>query len=110
MLRSSSSLKLVVGAGGGGGGGGGTVTFTLVFAVTVPLSLRAVSVYEVVLLGNTCRVPLPCTAPIPGSMLTDVASFTDQRSVAACPRSIDDGSAVNCAIEGLGGGGGGGVS
>jgi hypothetical protein len=38
-----------------------------------------------------------------------VASLTLQRSVADCPRWMVDGSATNCAIEGLAGGGGGGV-
>jgi len=36
-----------------------------------------------------------------------VASLTDQRSVAAWPRSTVDGSAANVAIDGLGGGGAG---
>src|SRR5262249_37390846 len=43
-------------------------------------------------------------------MLTEVASLTDQRRVADCPRSIELGSAGNCAITGafagVGGGGG----
>jgi hypothetical protein len=64
---------------------------------------------------------LLCTAPN-GSIVIEVASLTDQRRVDACPRSIEDGSAVNCATTGafavsvvvvvvvvLVGGGGGGV-
>jgi hypothetical protein len=39
-----------------------------------------------------------------------VASVTDQRSVALCPRSIELGSAVNCVIVGALGGGGAGCS
>src|SRR5438874_2680478 len=39
-------------------------------------------------------------------MVTEVASVTDQRSVADCPRSIELGSAVNCAMTGAFGGGG----
>jgi hypothetical protein len=45
------------------------------------------------------------------SIEISVASLTDQRSVADCPRSMELGSAVNCVIVGaLGGGGGGGGS
>jgi hypothetical protein len=36
-----------------------------------------------------------------------VASLVDQRSVEDCPRSIERGSAVKLAIDGLAGGGGG---
>jgi hypothetical protein len=44
-------------------------------------------------------------------MDTSVASLTDQRRVADCPRSIELGSAVNCPIVGgFGAGGGGGAS
>ena len=61
------------------------------------------------MLGNTWRLPLVCTGPSPGSIVTEVASLTDQRRVADCPRSIELGSAVNCAItgafDGVGGGG-----
>ena len=52
------------------------------------------------LLGKTWRLPLLCTGPSPGSIVTEVASVTDQRRVADCPRSIELGSAVNCAITG----------
>jgi hypothetical protein len=52
-----------------------------------------------VLLGNTWRLPLLCTWP-KGSIVIEVASLTDQRKVDACPRSIEDGSAVNCATTG----------
>ena len=64
------------------------------------------------LLGNTWRLPLLCTGPSPGSIVTEVASLTDQRRLADCPRSIELGSAVNCAITGafVGAGGGGVVS
>jgi hypothetical protein len=43
-------------------------------------------------------------------MVTEVASLTDQRKVDDCPRSIEEGSAVNCATTGaLGASGGGAV-
>ena len=61
------------------------------------------------MLGNTWRLPLVCTGPSPGSIVTDVASLTDQRRVADCPRSIELGSAVNCAMTGAFAGAGGGV-
>ena len=64
----------------------------------------------VVLLGKTWRLPVLWTVPSPGSIVTDVASLTDQRNVAACPRSIELGSAENWATVGALGGGATGVS
>jgi hypothetical protein len=61
----------------------------------------------IALLGNTCRVPVLCTVPIPWSIEISVASETTQRSVADCPRSIELGSAENCVTTGsLAAGGG----
>jgi hypothetical protein len=74
-------------------------------ADALPPPELAVSRYVVVLLGKTWRLPLLWTVPNPGSMLTDVASFTVQRSVAACPRSMEPGSAENVATVGALGGG-----
>ncbi len=64
-------------------------------ALAFPAGLTAARRYVVVLLGNTWRVPLFGTVPSPGSIDTDVASLTDQRKVADCPRSIEVGSAEN---------------
>lgn len=76
------------------------MTFTVAVALALPAEPLAVSRYVVVALGNTWRLPFDCTVPNPGSIVTVVASETDHRKVADCPRSIDDGSAVNCAITG----------
>jgi hypothetical protein len=59
------------------------------------------------LLGNTVRLPFACTAPTAGSIEISVALETDHRKVADWPRSIELGSAVNCAITGAAAGGGG---
>src|SRR5262249_19560720 len=96
------------------------MTLTGAEGLALPPGPVAVKRYVVVLLGKTWRVPFDCTVPRPGSIETDVASVTDQRKVAACPRSIEDGSAVNCATTGafvvsgavggaVGAGGGGGA-
>ena len=94
------------------------VTFTLAVAVAFPPGPEAVSVYVSVLPGNTWRLPLALTVPIPGEMVTLLVSpVTLHRRVALCPRSMVDGSASNEAITGaaglgastFAGGGGGGV-
>src|SRR5258707_1044761 len=103
-------LNGVVSFGGAATGAVGTLTFTVADADALPPGPVADNWYDVVLLGNTWRLPLLCTGPSPGSIVTEVASLTDQRRVADCPRSIELGSAGNCAITGtFDGGGGGGV-
>src|ERR1700722_13188270 len=99
-MLSSAEFSDVTGGGPVGGGGAGTFTFTVADAFALPPGPFAVRRYVVVLLGNTVRLPLVCTVPNAGSIDTVVAPVTDQRSVADCPRSIEDGSAVNCAMTG----------
>src|SRR5258708_39126981 len=101
-------LNGVVSFGGAATGAVGTLTFTVADADALPPGPVADNRYDVVLLGNTWRLPLLCTGPSPGSIVTEVASLTDQRRVADCPRSIELGSAVNCPITGAFEGGGGG--
>jgi hypothetical protein len=48
--------------------------------------------------------------PTPGAIEVSVALLTDHRSVEDWPRSIVEGSALNCEIAGFGGGGGGGFT
>ena len=65
------------------------VTLTVAVAVAEPPAFVAVSVYVVVLPGNTWRFPVALIEPIAGSMRISVVSpVTFQRSVAACPRSM----------------------
>jgi hypothetical protein len=66
-------------------------------------------VYVVEAPGNTRRLPLACTVPILLSIDVLVASVTVQVSVDDCPRSIDEGSAVNEPTVGADGGGGAGA-
>jgi hypothetical protein len=54
----------------------------------------AVSVYVVVSLGYTCRLPRASTVPMPEIEIS-VASLTVHRSVADWPRSMVLGSAEN---------------
>src|SRR5260221_8800730 len=102
-------LNGVVSFGGAATGAVGTLTFTVADADALPPGPVADNWYDVVLLGNTWRLPLLCTGPSPGSIVTEVASLTDQRRVADCPRSIELRSAGDCAITGAfrGAGGGG---
>jgi hypothetical protein len=55
--------------------------------------------------GDTERVPRAATVPIAGLIVTSVASLTVHRSVEDCPRSMVEGSAVNCTVGAFGGGG-----
>jgi hypothetical protein len=56
---------------GGGGGTGGMVT--VIWDVTLPVLLVAVSVYVVVAAGETAASPLVATAPTDGDIDADVA-------------------------------------
>jgi hypothetical protein len=67
----------------------------------------ALRVYVVVLVGNTWRVPLAETVPIPGAIDTSVASLTSHFRVADWPRSIELGSAEKLMLGAFGGAGGG---
>jgi len=60
--------------------------------------------------GNTRRLALACTVPMPLSMEVLLALVTFQVNVDDWPRSIDEGSAVNAVMVGAAGGGGAGFS
>src|SRR5260221_13962781 len=82
-------LNGVVSFGGAATGAVGTLTFTVADADALPPGPVADNWYDVVLLGNTWRLPLLCTGPSPGSIVTEVASLTDQRRGVDCPLIID---------------------
>jgi len=64
--------------------------------------LPAVKVYVVVTTGLTVLVPVTAsTAPIPWSMLTEVASATVQVSVELPPSLMDAGAAVKLVTTGF---------
>src|SRR5258707_9469219 len=121
LSRKSERLTVAVGGGIAGGGGAGAFTVTVALAVLVPPGPPAVKVYTVVWPGNTRRVPLAATVPMPGVIVMLVASpVTDHFRVESPPRSMVDGSASKLTIEGAtgaglcigagaGGGGGAGV-
>jgi hypothetical protein len=71
-------------------------------AVVTPVALLAVKVYVVEVAGATERLPAGATAPIPWSMVTDVASNVVHDSVVVAPAAIVAGLTVNV----TGGGGG----
>src|SRR6516225_4371933 len=104
--RISAAVRVGCGA-GGGGGGGGTVTSIVTVRLSEPPGPFAARVYVVVLPGETVRLPLLCTAPMPWSMVISVAFWVAQFNVADCPRSIVRGSPVKLVITGFAGGGGG---
>jgi hypothetical protein len=110
-----SALEIVTAGfdAGGGGGGGGAFTATVTDRVVLPPAPLAVSVYVVELTGDTCWLPLACTAPTPWSIDMFVAAATVHRSVADWPRWMVVGSAVKLSMRGgwaFGAGGGGGAS
>lgn len=81
---------------------------TVAEAVVEPPGPVAVRTYVVESLGDTLRLPVFCTLPIPELMETLVAlPLTCHRSVADWPRWMVVGSAENCATVGALGGGGG---
>jgi len=103
------SLPDTLGAGGGGGGGaGGAVTSTVTERVSLPPAEVAVNVYVVVFVGNTWRVPLAATVPMPLSIVLSVALATDQVNVADWPRWMERGSAPKLVMRAAGAAGGGG--
>jgi hypothetical protein len=65
-----------------------------------PAELTAVIVYVVVELGETERLPLDPTEPIPLLMETEVELETDQDSVADCPAEVEVGLTVKELITG----------
>src|SRR6266849_1828421 len=73
---------------------GGDATFTRTCAVDVPLGPVAVSVYVVDVDGETDTDPLVGFAPIPLSIVTEVAFVVDQLSVDDWPAVIVCGDAV----------------
>jgi hypothetical protein len=77
------------------------VTVTAAVAVVDPTLLVAVSVYVVVAAGDTLRVPLVATDPMPWLMLTVVALVVVHVSVDAPPAVIEAGAALSVA-EGTG--------
>ncbi len=77
---------------------GPTVKVVVMIACTVPF--EAVNVYVVVLAGEICRLPVDATAPIPGSILTEVAPFTDHCMTADCPAVIAGGFILNRVMTG----------
>ena len=81
------------------------MTLTDAMSSAVPPGPLAVSVYLVVELGYTCRLPDDCTVPMLGVIVTLVALATDHLNVEDCPRSIDAGTALNTEMTGFGGGG-----
>ena len=77
--------------GGAGGAGGATATVTCEVAVPpVPLQL---SVYVVLLVGDTLRVPDVLTEPTPELMVQEEAFSEDQVSVLDWPEVIESGFA-----------------
>jgi hypothetical protein len=74
-----------------GGGGGGSTTVSTTDALTVPALLLAVTTYVVVVVGLTGIDPLAVTTPMPGPMVTVVASVDDHVSKADWPRLMEDG-------------------
>ena len=74
-------------------------TVTAVVAEVVPVGLVAVSVYMVVLAGET-EMEFPVTTPTPGLIETLVAPATVQVNEADCPLVILAGLAVNDPIVG----------
>jgi hypothetical protein len=54
----------------------------------------------------TRRFPLAGTVPIPLSIEISVPLLTDQRKIADCPLSIEEGSALNSITVGFAGGAG----
>lgn len=62
----------------------GGETMTVIFAVTEPLELVAVSVYVVVELGVTDLEVVPVTVPIPWSMDREVAPEVFHDNVLDC--------------------------
>jgi len=81
-------------------GTGGINTVTVAVDVADPALLVAVSVYVVVLVGVTDRVPDGVTAPIPGVMLTEDALVVLQVSVDESPSVMDVGEAPRVAVGG----------
>src|SRR6185503_3220849 len=83
-------------------------TLTVTVRVVAPPGPVAVKVYVVVVAGTTRRVPRVATTPIPGSIVSEYAFETSQRSVEDESRSARSvaGSAENSWITtgGLGGG------
>lgn len=84
------------------GGACPPITVTIACAVTVPPGPFTVRVYVVVVEGCTVMLPPDTgwTAPIPLSMLADVAFVVDQVRVAVCPWLMLLGDAVRLAVGG----------
>ena len=80
--------------------GTGAVAFTVTVAddVTDPTEFVAVSVYVVVAVGDTLRLPDAATVPIPWLMVTDVAFAVLHVSVDDCPELMVVGDADSEAV------------
>jgi hypothetical protein len=76
------------------------LTVTATRAVLVPPAPTAVSVYVVVCDGETDRVVVPVTVPIPLSMVTDVAPETFHDRTVDWPAVMEAGLALNDPIAG----------
>ncbi len=76
------------------------VTVITAVFVELPRLLPAVSVYVVVVVGDTDFVPVLDTVPIFWSMDTDVAPFMAHERVELPPEVIDDGLDVKLVISG----------
>jgi hypothetical protein len=83
-------------------------TVTKAVNVAVPPAPAAVSVYDVVCVGDTLIEPFTGWAPSMPLIVTDVAFAVVHVSVALCPGWIDSGCEVNAVIVGacVAGGGG----
>ena len=66
-------------------GRGIVVTFTVVLSWAVPAAPVAVMVYAVVVAGDTICDPVMSTAPMPGSMVQELAFSALQVSVVELP-------------------------
>src|SRR6202043_3718590 len=79
---------------------GPDVTVIVVNAETDSASFAAVILYVVVCVGATSSAPNVPTAPMPLSIVTEVAFDTDQRNVADSPPLMLDGVTVKPLIAG----------
>jgi hypothetical protein len=100
MLVAPATKLAIVGAGSALGGVGGAETATVVDIVAEPQGFLAVSVYVVVVEGDTDWLGRFVTSPTPWSIDTEFAPVTVQESTADSPLEIDAGSALKALIEG----------